>query len=738
MNVDPSRESLPEGKSFPESTDANFVSCDCEPAWQKFLISAFVFLWPFVYFWRQVLPLKGEYIGIGMDFEPWYYVYKVYLLDNLSRFKIPLWSPAEAAGFPFYSSPLTQTFYPLNIFLAIFYKLAGGYTRLDHQIFTILGVSIFALGLFFWLRQLNLNLRAVLFATLIMSVSFKVAEILRFPNAVHTAAWYPWILFCITNILQKPSVKELARYGGLLVVFLFCFFTGGYPYFIYYSLFLFPPYLLLFLIPKLRYKLFGTPIVKLKNSILSLLVTVTFSLLIWGLYLYQMNLLLKETVGRGGGDFEFATKISSNYVDTIGSLIFPPIANPEGWFYFGFFGVFLILIYFFRILAIVYSSYAKPPKFQKCKNLPWYQDTWIIIIFLIWIGIITYITYGRNSALFIFLWKYMPFFSRLRVWNRLNIILVPILCWLLAIAYNYFEELISQRKNLRDKRRAIYILVGSYVTILIIQYDSFTTKLLYDPYWGWYFRYAFSKDVLFLIFGVSTFFVLLSILKIASKISLKSRKLLGIILMGGILLSAVDMSSTVGTSTWIEDSPLKTPTRYRLNVAQLNRHSFTEPRIETGTLSLTSAFSVGDKQTRRYNWYFSRYVQFLDDTEGNLKARRQLMGVVDGRKIYYSKAINYTTIEAFLADASQFINFERVISYTGDELVLEVNTITEGYLSFIDNWDSDWEATVDAKQTQIQRLFGLFKSVHITAGEHRVTFAYRPKFFKIFANKSDE
>lgn len=457
MNVDPSRESLPEHMSFPSSTVGNFVSG--EPAWQKFLIPTLVFVWPFVYFWRQVIPFKGQYIAIGNDFKKWYYVYKIYLLDHLSHFHLPLWSPAEAAGFPFYSSPLTQTFYPLNLFLAIFYNLAGGYTRLDHQIFTILGISIFALGLFFWLRQLNLNWRAVLFATLVMSVSFKMAEILRFTNAVHTAAWYPWILFSITKILQKTSVNKLAIYGLILAFFIICFLTAGYPYYIYCSLFIFTPYLLIFLIPNLRHKFFGYQTISFNKSLVTLLVSSLFSILICIPYLYNMNLLMKETVGRGGGNFQFSTDISSNFVDTISSLIFPPIANPGGWFYFGIFGLFFISLYFFRGLSDIYLAYTNPTNLEKQNNLPRYQDPWIIILFLVWIGIIIYITYGKNSALFIFLWKYMPFFSSFRYWNRMNIILVPIIGWLLAIAYNHFEVLISQSKNPKNKRIASYFIV---------------------------------------------------------------------------------------------------------------------------------------------------------------------------------------------------------------------------------------------------------------------------------------
>ncbi|MHC4086934.1 MAG: hypothetical protein ACYSU5_17260 [Planctomycetota bacterium] len=170
--------------------------------WSRFLLPAAVFCWPFLYLFRLVLAINGQYTAIGNDFILLYYKYKVYLLACLSDFHFPLWSPAEGAGYPFYTNPFTQAFYPLNLLLVLWYKILGGFNPLDYQVYTVLGISIFALGLFMWLRLINTNLRAVVFSVLIMSVSFKVTEIIRFPNAVHTAAWYPWILYALTKIMR--------------------------------------------------------------------------------------------------------------------------------------------------------------------------------------------------------------------------------------------------------------------------------------------------------------------------------------------------------------------------------------------------------------------------------------------------------------------------------------------------------------------------------------------------------
>jgi hypothetical protein len=152
---------------------------------KRFALPLLVFCWPIIYLFRHIFYVNGNIVVIGNDFYILYYKYKVYLLDCLANSHFPLWSPSESAGFPFYTNPFTQVFYPFNILLVLWYKAFGGYSTLDHQLFTVLGISIFALGLFMWLKLINKDIKAVVFAVLIMSVSFKVTELTRFPNAVH-------------------------------------------------------------------------------------------------------------------------------------------------------------------------------------------------------------------------------------------------------------------------------------------------------------------------------------------------------------------------------------------------------------------------------------------------------------------------------------------------------------------------------------------------------------------------
>jgi uncharacterized membrane protein YfhO len=111
-------------------------------------------------------------------------------------------------------------------------------------------------------------------------------------------------------------------------------------------------------------------------------------------------------------------------------------------------------------------------------------------------------------------------------------------------------------------------------------------------------------------------------------------------------------------------------------------------------------------------------------------ARDELLGVTDGRRFFFSTSINYPNVTDFLKDTHQF-EFKPVVhDYTGDSLLLEVNVPQAGYFSFIDNWDEDWRATVDDKPVEIERLFGVFKSIPLEPGKHEVSMAYCPRFFE--------
>jgi len=655
---------------------------------------------------------------MGNDFIAFYYKYKLYLLGCLDNFHLPLWSPAEAAGFSFFTNPFSQTFYPLNFLLLIWYKIFSGYSSLDYQVFTVIGISIFALGLFMWLRLLNTNLRAVLFAALIMSVSFKTTEILRFPNAVHSAAWYPWILYALTKIMLPGSRKNALAAAAILVFSVTCLCTAGYPYYVYYAPFLIVPYLLVFLIKPLRMRLFGITPIPWRQALITLVAAGVVSILLCGPYLLGLQNLMAQTTDRTGKNFEYSTEHIFNFEDTVGSLVYPPVSQAEGWYFFSITAVLIIFLYLLRYKSVASSE-------QKDILAPTnLNDKWVKLFFVIWIAVITYITYGRSSYLFIFLWKYMPGFSALRVWSRFNIILVPIIAALLSFAYASFESVISQKSEAKKNSQVwmpIVTTVAVYAVVIALQLYLYRNKI-YDMYWQQFFKNVSSKDIIFLITGAAAFLTVLLIIIFSSRFRLKSNSSLITVLVILILAATIEMRP-VGANMWSYQSNA-VPERFKLDVAQIDELSFRYARTDyENTISLGPNFNTGIVP----NWYFNRYAKFLGETDNQLDVRRILLGVRDGTKIFFSESIAHSTIQSFLNDAVRYKNTGKLVSYNGDELIWEINTPVNGYFSFIDNWCPGWKVFVDDKVADMELLFGTFKSVGLSIGHHRVRFCYQPR-----------
>jgi hypothetical protein len=160
-----------------------------------------------------------------------------------------------------------------------------------------------------------------------------------------------------------------------------------------------------------------------------------------------------------------------------------------------------------------------------------------------------------------------------------------------------------------------------------------------------------------------------------------------------------------------------------LNVRELDAAAFAAPRTDVyGSISLTPSFNAGVMD----NWYFGRYVGFRSRYGADADGMSRLLGIKDGKRLYFTAGIGQASAKEFLADSDR--NPPRVsgLKYTGDSLALELDAPRAGYLSFIDNWDPDWTVSVDGEKAELELLFGTFKSVKVPGGAHRVVFAYKP------------
>ena len=114
---------------------------------------------------------------------------------------------------------------------------------------------------------------------------------------------------------------------------------------------------------------------------------------------------MAQTTNRGGNSFSFSTSHLFNFQDTLGSLVFPPASQTEGWYHFGFVGLLLIVLFLLGPVDKDKSGHS--------------FSLWVKIAFVSWFLIISYITYSKESILFNLFWRFIPGFSNLRAWGRL-------------------------------------------------------------------------------------------------------------------------------------------------------------------------------------------------------------------------------------------------------------------------------------------------------------------------------
>jgi len=69
------------------------------------------------------------------------------------------------------------------------------------------------------------------------------------------------------------------------------------------------------------------------------------TLLLCGPYLVGVKRLMSQTIDRAGKSFEYSTSHIFNFEDTLGSLVYPPAASTEGWYFFSITALLIIAVY---------------------------------------------------------------------------------------------------------------------------------------------------------------------------------------------------------------------------------------------------------------------------------------------------------------------------------------------------------------------------------------------------------
>jgi len=691
-----------------------------------------VTLWPFLFLWPYTFGL----ISIGNDFVSAQYNYKAYLLIALASSHFPLWSPTELAGYPFFSNPFAQAVYPLNLLYLLIYIAVGRFSMWHYTLFTIMGISLFGIGLYYWLRRLAFASHVALLAAVVACSSLKITETIRFPNAVHSAAWLPWLLLGITMAAKR---NDLSRGAITFAIASLMLLTAGYPYYVIYAPFLIGPYFAALLLAPVRRSLLHLPLKEQTGSI-PLLVSISGAFGVAAAvafpWLRHVMALLDQTRDRATPNFDLATEYKFDLLSTIGSWVFPPAASMEGWYYFGMATTLLIGTYF---LCLPLRSFG----FERHRAIP----VWI----LAWFLVVTYFNWGADSALFRFVWHHVPVVDQMRVWPRLNIVLVPAIACLLAFAFSFFLGVVGDTRYSWRRQSTFFVAICATLCAVIMTVQGFLIWTeVRDVYWrdyfacrtcaweGWY-QLVFDhfEERFFAIMTVLAAITLIGAVGLASY--LRSPNWPKALARAICILSIIDLWY-VSNAQWPYHAYNKFVRSEALAAVVnglLSQPRKLTPHLADPTAPYHSVGLVDGWGFIRHEAFFSQYFR-LDGSPRPDVSREQITAAMrffgsdrNAKRLFLSSRIDFANPLDFMADvdatAASGDTDITVAFFDGDTLRVNIQTpARDRWLSYVDNWDANWTATVDGREVAIERLFGSYKSVRVPAGRSTVVFSYRP------------
>jgi len=726
----------------------------------KIIIYTLLIIFPFI----ALSPFTFQYIEVGNDFELYYFVYKKYIFEFLKSGHFPLWSPVEAAGYSLIFNPLAQLVYFPSWVLYLFSFLIGDLSKYSFLIYTISAISIFNVGLYLYLRTFNINFKIALTTVLITSFSLKVTELLRFPNALHAFAWFPWILYGINSVLLNFNYKKY-----FIIIFISCLMllTAGYPYYIFYGTVLFLSYFIFLLIIPNKENLFfkkNTKILSNKNFILKCFYPSFLAIIISSPWILKISQLMNITRGRNISDYSFSTQGSTNLYDQLGSWIYPPISIAEGWYYFGAVSIFLIIIIF--VFTIFFNKNNK----ENDLNLKYFFYFFIFLFFFNY-----QFANPIDSVIFPFIWENIEFIQNFRFWMRMNIILVPIISLLLAFSISKFVYILDENDFL-IKKKLNQIIVSSFILIFLLQIYLIHFSGYENLYWEeWQLKriiYAenflpeFFSNIVGLYKGLIyqiSFLLIFTLFFLINKFDYFSnylKKSKNIFLFLILFLSFFELFFLTNIQwaipyKYYENGYEKLNLKKDYNAPNDNilsdiKNAFFENRVSIAKSGNNNyegntyyrnnkKFNINyinnwgnDSHTKLFDEYFYSNGKFKENVELTIRKEVEHFYGMDSfsKRIFYSKTLSHNNILSFLNDSrlsekQNKFSFE-LVKYNGDELVIVVNSAGDGWLSFIDTWDSNWKVFIDKKEKKLMKLFNAYKSVKIKSGISEIRFEYKP------------
>ncbi len=386
--------------------------------------------------------LKGGLLFTERDLSVFFIPPRILWLSLIKTGQFPLWNPYFYCGLPLFATLQPGILYPFSLIHLIL--------PFDYAFNTIIILHFFLAAIFTYLfiRQINGSNNSALTGAIIFMLSGYLLSIHNLLPHLLSIVWLPLILMNFHKYSEKPQVKYLLYTAFFLLIM----FLGGaveITYGTFFLLFI----LLLFPDP------FGTGSSKIsfKSKVLSLVVVIIIFLLLSAVQLLPFLELAFNSIREGGLSYKEATTWSMGSRDLLQFFVPNILGNNlkkywenQNWLKTIYLGIIPFALALFFLLE------------KKRKALA--------LILIMEISLL--LSFGGNTPIYKFLFKYIPFLNTIRYPVKFLFIFIFLLSIMAGLGYDSFSRQ-SQERNDSAKKIVLCILFFSVLAVSIWSFMNF-------------------------------------------------------------------------------------------------------------------------------------------------------------------------------------------------------------------------------------------------------------------------
>jgi hypothetical protein len=187
-----------------------------------YAVIALIVVW-LIFFWRIFTPItadqatfqEGDYFGQFVTFGAYQY-------ERFSDGELPLWNPYNNGGLPFVADTQSATFYPPRLITIALTNLIGGtwtYSTLQNEV--AFHVLVLTLLFYAFIRRLMLGARGIHLAAFVAAVTVGYGGLMTsYPllqvAVLEAAVWIPLVLLAIVEATRHTQIRwSWLALGGL-------------------------------------------------------------------------------------------------------------------------------------------------------------------------------------------------------------------------------------------------------------------------------------------------------------------------------------------------------------------------------------------------------------------------------------------------------------------------------------------------------------------------------------------